>query len=66
MLKILIYLKKIILMEKQVVIFEVLKFLAVLLFLGSFLYCCQESKTYRQLSIRNLKREQDRVRRQIP
>lgn len=36
MLKILIYLKKIILMEKQVVIFEVLKFLAVVLFLGCF------------------------------
>jgi hypothetical protein len=44
MLKILIYLKKIILMEKQVVIFEVLKFLAVLLFLGSFYIVAKKAK----------------------
>lgn len=44
MLKILIYLKKIILMEKQVVIFEVLKFLAVLLFLASFVILAKKAK----------------------
>ncbi len=36
--------KKIILMEKQVVIFEVLKFLAVLLFCGGFYFIAKKSK----------------------